>query len=381
MGTRRGRGEGSVFFDARRQRWVALASYWQDGRFRRKWVSALTRQEAQRRLRAVLAGLDRGLAPAPERQTVGQFLRDWLEQTARPTVRPRTYVRYRELLTLHAIPALDKRPLARLAPQDLQALYRRKLDEGLSPRTVGHIHRVLHRALQDALRWGWTARNVCAVVRPPKVARAEPRVLSPEEARRLLDAARGDPLEALWVLALTTGVRQGELLGLKWSDIDLDGGRLHVRRTAYRLRGRGWVEAEPKSQTARRSVALTPLAVDALRRHKARQRAQRLRAGPLWEDRDLVFANAVGGYLEPQNLLRRAFWPLLQKAGLSRLRFHDLRHSAATLLLAQGVHPKVVQELLGHSSISLTLDTYSHTVPDLQAEAAARLERLLGANC
>jgi integrase len=218
-------------------------------------------------------------------------------------------------------------------------------------------------------------------VRPPKVARAEPRVLSPEEARRLLDAARGDPLEALWVLALTTGVRQGELLGLKWSDIDLDGGRLHVRRTAYRLRGRGWVEAEPKSQTARRSVALTPLAVDALRRHKARQRAQRLRAGPLWEDRDLVFANAVGGYLEPQNLLRRAFWPLLQKAGLSRLRFHDLRHSAATLLLAQGVHPKVVQELLGHSSISLTLDTYSHTVPDLQAEAAARLERLLGANC
>lgn len=377
MPRRRGKGEGSIT-QLSDGRWQARLSYWDGGR--RKWKAyyGRTRTEARQKLTAALAALQQGQRPVSERQTVGQFLERWLRDVAQPSLRPRTFTRYRELVQLHTIPALGRRPLARLSPEDLQALYRRKLEEGLAPRTVGHLHRVLHRALQDALRWGLVARNVCAAVRPPKVPTRELRVLGPEDARRLLAAAAGDPFEALYVLALTAGLRQGELLGLKWADVDLDAGRLQVRRTLQRVRFGGWIEAEPKSRTSRRSVVLTPLAVEALRRHRARQLAQRLQAGQAWEDHDLVFTNALGRPIEPQNLLRRSYWPLLERAGLPRMRFHDLRHSAATLLLAQGVHPKVVQEMLGHASISLTLDTYSHVLPNLQVEAAERMQQLLG---
>jgi len=278
----------------------------------------------------------------------------------------------------HAIPALGKRPLARVEPQDLQRLYSRKLEEGLAARTVGKLHVVLHRALQDAVRWGLVGRNVCDAVRPPKVHAQEMRTLSPDEARQFLAAAEGDALEALYVLAITSGLRQGELLALKWQDVDLEAGQLQVRRTIARVNGRGFVEQEPKSARSRRSIALTPLAVDALRRHRARQLERRMIA-LVWEENDLVFANEVGRPIEAQNLVRRSFHPLLKRAELQRVRFHDLRHTAATLLLAQGVHPKVVQEMLGHSTVSLTLDTYSHVMPNMQAEAAAKMQAALSA--
>ncbi len=266
--------------------------------------------------------------------------------------------------------------LAKVSPDELQALYSRKMEEGLAPRTVGHLHRVLHRALADAVRWGRVGRNVCDVVRPPKVQAQEVRALSPDETRQLLTAAAGDPLEALYVLAVTVGLRQGELLGLKWQDVDLDGRRLQVRRSIARLNGHGWLEQEPKSAGSRRSVSLTPLAVAVLQRHRQRQLERRVKA-LAWEDNGFVFANEVGRPMTPQNLTQRSFQPLLERAGLPRMRFHDLRHTAATLLLAQGVHPKVVQEMLGHASIALTLDTYSHVVPGLQAEAATKMEALL----
>lgn len=286
------------------------------------------------------------------------------------------FVRYRELLTLHAIPTLGARPLARVTPQDLQALYTRKLEEGLAPRTVGHLHRVLHRALADALRWGLVARNVCDAVKPPKVQAQEMRALSPIEVRQLLAAAAGDPLQALYVLAVTLGLRQGELLGLRWADIDLDAGRLQVRRSIARLNGQGWLEQEPKSARSRRSVALTPLAVESLRWHRQQQLERRLKTRA-WEDNGFVFANEVGRPITPQNLTQRSFQPLLERAGLPRVRFHDLRHTAATLLLAEGVHPKVVQEMLGHSTVSLTLDVYSHVTPTLQSEAAKKMQAVL----
>jgi integrase len=219
------------------------------------------------------------------------------------------------------------------------------------------------------------ARNVCDAVRPPKVQAKEMRALSPEEARQLLTGAVGDPLEALYILAVTVGLRQGELLGLKWQDVDLDAGRLQVRRSIARVNGHGWLEQEPKSASSRRSVALTPLAVAALQRHRQRQLERRLKA-LAWEDNGFVFANEVGRPMTPQNLTKRSFHPLLERAGLPRMRFHDLRHTAATLLLAQGVHPKIVQEMLGHASISLTLDTYSHVTPSLQAEAAEKMQAI-----
>ena len=373
---RRGHSEGSIF-QRKDGLWAALVDLgYSGGKRRRKALYGRTRRDVQQKLAATQRAVEKGLPVPSERQTLGQFLARWLEAVARPGLRPTTFTRYRELLTLHVIPVLGGRSLGKVTPQDLQGLYS-SLGEKLAPRTVGHVHRVLHRALADALRWGLVGRNVCDTVKPPKVQAAEMRALSPDQARQLLSAAKGDPLEALYVLAVTVGLRQGELLGLKWQDVDLDGGRLQVRRSIAWLTGRRAIEQEPKSAKSRRSVALTPLAVDSLRHHRQRQVERRLVA-LAWEDKDLVFANEVGRPIEPGNLTRRSFQPLLERAGLPRIRFHDLRHTAATLLLAEAVHPKVVQEMLGHASIALTLDVYSHVTPTLQAEAAEKMQALMG---
>ncbi len=374
---KRANGEGSIF-QRKDGLWTAMLDLgYAEGRRKRKALYGRTRRNVQLKLAAARRAVDDGLPLPSERQTLGQFLTHWLESVGRPSLRPRTFIRYREILTVHAIPSLGGRPLGKLTPQDLQALYTRKLEDGLAPSTVGKLHAVLHRAFQDALHWGMVARNVCDAVKPPKAKVKEMRTLSPEQARHLLSKADGDPLHALYVLALTAGLRQGELLGLKWQDADLEMGRLQVRRSIGRINGQGFVEQEPKSARSKRSVSLTPMAVDALRKHRARQREQRLQA-LAWENNDLVFSNGVGRPIEAGNLLRRCFHPLLERAGLPRMRFHDLRHTAATLLLTQGCHPKVVQEMLGHASISLTLDLYSHVVPSMQAEAAAKMQAVLG---
>lgn len=290
-----------------------------------------------------------------------------------------TYEGYERTLRLHVIPEIGSVRLARLTPQALSLLYQRLLDKGLSARTVQLTHAILHRALRQALRWRLIPVNPADAVDAPRPERREFRVLALEEVRRLLEATRGDRLEALYAVALTCGLRQGELLGLRWQDVDLDAGTLAVRQQAMRVQGR-WVFPEPKTAAGRRSVTLPALTVGALRQHRARQNEERLQIGPAWQDElDLVFTNAIGGPIEKQNLVRRSFRPLLERAGLPRVRFHDLRHSAATLLLAGGIHPRVVQERLGHSTISVTMDIYSHVLPTLQRDAAERLDRLLAA--
>jgi integrase len=204
-------------------------------------------------------------------------------------------------------------------------------------------------------------------------------VLAPEQVHVLLEAAKGDRLEALYVLALSTGMRQGELLALRWRDLDLDldNATLQVRGTVQRTMV-GLIIAEPKTTRSRRRVALSPTAVETLRTHRIWQVSERLALGSAWEDQDLVFPNTIGKPIEATNLLRSSFFPLLAKAHLPRIRFHDLRHTAATLLLSRGVHPKVVAEMLGHATISITLDTYSHVLPDMQREAARAMETVLG---
>lgn len=221
------------------------------------------------------------------------------------------------------------------------------------------------------------ARNVCNLVEAPTVPKEEMQILTYEQAQRFLEAAKGDPLETLYIVALTTGMRQGKLLGLQWKDINFTNGILQVKRKIARIGGKGFVFSEPKTAKSRRNITLTPLAIEGLKQHRIHQNEQRLLAGPEWEDYDLVFCNSVGKPIEVGNMTRRSFRPILQKAGLPIIRFHDLRHSCASLLLFLGVHPKVVQELLGHSQISLTLDIYSHAFPSLQTEAALRLNDLL----
>jgi len=247
--------------------------------------------------------------------------------------------------------------------------------KSLSPRSVEYAFSVLSRALNVALRWDLVPRNVCKSATPPRVPKHEIKPLLPEEARQFLAAIKGDRLEAMYVVALALGLRKGECLGLRWNDVDLDAGNLNVRYALQRLKGK--VElVEPKSERSRRQIALPEFALRALKAHRARQLEERLLAGTKWQDTAHVFANALGAPLDPRQI-NRDFRRALTKAGLSAQRFHDLRHTAATLLLVQGVHPRVVMELLGHSQISLTLGTYSHVSPALQREAADKMNALL----
>jgi integrase len=369
--SRRANREGSIY-RRRDGRWVASISL--DHR-RRKSFYGRTREDVGRKLTIALKEHQDGLPVIGERQTVGNYLASWLA-AVEPALRPRTFIRYEQLLRIHAVPYIGRLPLARLAPQHLQRLYADRLSAGLSPTTVTHLHAVLHKALGQAAKWGQTPRNVADLVTKPRMASQDMRTLAPDEARALLDAARNERLEGLYVLALNTGMRQGELLGLRWRDVDLERATIAVRASLQRVRG-AFVFSEPKTARSRRQILVTESVITALRRHRIVQAEERLRAGSAWQDNDLVFPDRYGQPIHATDLTRGAFYPLLQRAGLSRIRFHDLRHSAATLLLGQGVHPKVVADMLGHSTIAITIDLYSHTTPAMHRQAALALEAVL----
>jgi integrase len=321
---------------------------------------------------------------ADDRQTVATFLGRWLEDAVRPTVRASTYARYEGLVRVHLIPAIGRERLAKLSPQQVQAMMNAKLAAGLSPRTVGHLRAVLRRALNQAYRWGLVARNVATLVDAPRVAHHELTPLDPAQALAFLEAARGDRLEALYVLALTTGLRQGELLGLRWQDVDLEAvdpvtqerqPTLTVRQALQRVGGRPQF-VEPKSSRARRSIALPGIVIPALREHRNRQRFEQRWAGTRWQDWGLVFASTIGTPLDGTNVTHR-LQVILERAGLPRQRFHDLRHGAASLHVAAGTPMRQVQELLGHSDYRLTANLYAHVAPVVARDTAARMDAVL----
>jgi len=371
--SKRANGEGSIY---KRDdgRWAASLSI---GRGKRQHFLSKDRDEVARKLTAAKKLLDDGLPIIVERQNIGHFMKSWLEAT-KPSIRERTWVRYEQYVRLHVEPTLGKLSLTKLTPQHLQRLYAERLDAGLSPTTVHHLHATVHKALEQAVRWGLLGRNVADLVDPPRIARFEIQTLSPGDARALLEAAACDRLETLYVLALTTGMREGEVLGLRWRDVHFDANALEIRGSLQRV-PTGMIIAEPKTSKSRRRVGLTDTAITALRQHRARQAAERLRLGPAWENAlDLVFTDETGGPIDATKFLRNSFAPLLKRAGLPPMRFHDLRHTAATLLLGRGIHPKIVSEMLGHSQIAITLDLYSHVTPTMQLEATAAMESILG---
>jgi integrase len=255
-------------------------------------------------------------------------------------------------------------------------MYREKLNTGLAPRTVQYIHTTFHKALKDAVADGLVQRNVTEGIKAPRPRKQEVNALSADQTRAFLHAARGDRFEALFVVAVHCGLREGELLGLRWADVDLYAGTLAVRRTLSETKT-GYIFEAPKNSKGR-NVGLTSSAKDALRCHRAAQNQERLQAGSLWHDQDLVFPSYKGTAMNAKNLTSRYFKPLLAKIGLPHsVRLHDLRHTCATLLLSRGVHPKFVQELLGHATISITLDTYSHVLPSMGDQTAAAMEAVL----
>lgn len=309
--------------------------------------------------------------------TLNAWAQTFLEQVAEPRVRPSTLRGYRSDFRLHIIPSLGGYRLDQLQPAHLERLYEAKLSHGLSPNSVRLIHATLRRALNVAVRWGVVSRNVALLVDPPKVPRFLVEPLTISEARQLLRAARGDRLEARWALGLSLGLRQGEVLGLWWSDLDLVTGRLSVVRQLARRRSSGESVRFTGLKTARsvRTLSLPSPLIASLLAHRERQHAE-INLCPAWADSRLVFASPLGTPLDHSNDAK-AFTRLLNKAGVRRVRLHDLRHTAASLLLADGVHPRVVMELLGHSQIGLTMNTYSHVLPSLLDAAAVSMEGTL----
>lgn len=375
---KRGNGEGSI---SRRSNggWMAqYAVYTPEGR-KRKTIYGKTRKDVAAKLARAVSDREDGLVFDAGNLKVGEYLERWLNDSVEGNVRSRTLSNYQLQVRRHIVPALGRIQLKTLSPAHVQGLYRSKLDAGLAPSSVRYIHAVLHRALKQALRWGLVPRNVTEAVDLPKLVSEEVDALTPEDARAFLDAARGDRFEALYVVAVTTGMRRGELLGLRWTDIELDGAaRLRVGRQLQRMRdGSGLQFVTPKGGKGR-TIRLPVRTVEALKTHRARQAEEKLKAGSLYEDGGLVFATEVGTPLEPSNIDRRSFKPLLEKAGLPDMRFHDLRHTCATALLSEGVNAKFVQELLGHADIKLTLGTYSHFLPSMGDQTATAMENALG---
>ncbi len=352
---RRGKGEGSVFQRKSDKRWVASITL-EDGS--RKELYRKTRQEAHKALQQMLHDAEQGTLATGPQQTVKQ---------------------YRQVLDNHILPALGHVRLQKLTVQHVESFYAQKAKEGKSARTIMSIHGVLRKALSHAVYLNLVPRNLCDIVKKslPRQARYEAQTLTKAQAQRLLERVRGQyPWEALFTLALITGMRRGELAALCWSDIHFEEKYVQVCRSVRQAGlGYGLRVGEPKTASSRRKIVLSPFLVDVLQHHRTRQEEVRRAAGEAWKENDLVFSSSYGGFINLETM-RTWFKRLLKDAGLPPMRFHDLRHSAATLLLAMGVHVKVVQELLGHSNILITLNTYSHVLPSLHDKAMDELSNL-----
>jgi integrase len=336
------------------------------GKRRQKWVSGYrTKRDAERALTEILAAKDSGGYVEPTKQNLAQFATEWLA-AIKPTIRPSTHYSSRNL-QLHVLPRLGSVQLRRIDAGMLNTLYAALLADGrkdhvgggLSPRTVRYVHTIIHRALKDAVKWGRLARNPAGAANPPKaVCRPESITWTADQLRTFLEGTRTSRYSAAYLLLATTGLRRGEALGLRWQDLDLDAGRASIRQTVIAIK-HTVVIGTPKTAKGRRTVTLDTGTVAALREHRRRQAAERLLMGAGWTDNDLVFCHPDGTMLHPERF-SRGFTEAVYRIGLPRIRLHDLRHGWATLALQAGIHPKVVQERLGHANIGITLDTYSH---------------------
>ncbi len=368
---KRGNGEGSIYPNAKGV-WTAVVSL-PDGR--RKYLYAANRHEVARKLALALGAQERGALADARGRKLGEYLDQWLRDVAHPSVREWTYRGYEVHVRCHIKPLLGHIPLDRLKPADVQYFLNGKLAAGLSPKTVRYIRGTLRTALHQAVRWNLIATNAAAMVDGPRVEPYEYKPFTRHEARRFLAAVRGDRLEALYTVALAMGLRQGEALGLRWQDVDLDLGYIRVHRQLQRFHGR-FELVQLKTARSRRTLVMPPVVSKALRVHRDRQTSDQRNESSVWNELGLVFTRADGNPLDG-TVVSHQFHRILDRAELLQRRFHDLRHSCATLLMAQHVSPRVVMEILGHSQIGVTMNTYSHVIPELGKSAAKKMESLL----
>lgn len=350
----------------------------EDGKRRRTFLTVKgTKAEAQRQLRELVTNVDKGMPINTSKATVGEFLDQWMESYVRINTTPKTYYDYAGMIRRYLKPTLGRTFLKDLTPQHVQKMHADMYLQGLSARSVQYAHKVLKQSLKHAVRWNLIGRNVCELVDSPKPRRKEMKALDAADIRRLLDASSGSTYGHIFYLAVYTGLRRGELLALRWCDVDLQSKTLSVNKALTSIRGKGVVASEPKTRNSRRLVSLPPSATGLLRSLKA-QRMEKYEAACVpWTETAYIFCNSDGGPVSPDTITH-AFQRLAKELGFNDIRFHDLRHTHATLMLKQGVHPKIVSERLGHASVNITLDTYSHVLPGLQESAATLFDETLG---
>lgn len=347
------------------------------GKYKYQWVSVKgTKKDAEKRLAEILHQIDTGTFTKPGKTTLADYLEQWLKDYCWPNLASRTAEGYEYIVRCHLIPALGKIRLTQLKPEHLQHVYSDKLSAGLSHRTVRYIHATLYKALQDAVRLGMLVRNSADAVETPKVQRCEMQTMSESDIHIFLELAKSTPYYALFYMALSTGMRRSELLAPRWSDVDLTLCQLSVTRALHQLQDGSLIFTQPKTAKGRRLISLSPSTVIVLREHREQQEKMRQALGLALTEDDLVFCRVDGKPLLP-NSISHAWTKLANRTGLKGIRLHDARHTHASLMLKQGIHPKVVQERLGHASIQITLDTYSHVAPGLQQAAANRFDDIV----
>ena len=350
-----------------------------DGTGRRRFVSETfkgNKKDAERALRELLATIENGGYVASDKETVAQFMVRWLETYAATNTTVRTLHGYRGYVERYINPTIGNIQLQSLTARHIQGLYADLLDRGLSSSTVAQLHRIFKQALSHAVRWGTLTRNSAAATTPPRQQRTTIGMWDIESINQFLDAAHDNRFRDVFQLAVLTGLRRSELTGLQWENVDLVTGNLRIVSTLQRITGYGLVKGQPKTAKSRRSVALAPDAINLMHGIRGRQIEQQLKYGELWLNTGYVFTQENGSPVSP-DMISIAFCALVRKTGLPHLTFHGLRHAHATLALTAGINPKIVSERLGHSTIAVTMDVYSHVLPGLQKEAALAVERLL----
>jgi integrase len=340
---------------------------------------AKTEKEAEQKLEDIKFEIRQNTLATGPRQTLEHYLTSWLENVQKPDIEEITYWNQYGFIKNHLIPAFGHKQLKNLTAQDVQQFYTSLINKEYKPGTIRCIHNVLHKAMKNAVRWKLVSSNVCDQVTIPRNAQRSEvaRALTAQQALHLLKVSRGHPLEAFITLALVTALRHGELMALHWQEVDLERKCLSIKWTVAYIRGRGYIQSDPKSKKSTRAIQLPGFVVDALLCHREQQQKQRLKAGDRWEENDLVFSNRNGRFRRSDYDLK-LFHKLLEKHGLPRIRIHDLRHSAASLLiLVLKMPPKLVQDLLGHSSLDMTMNIYTHADESQQREMMDTFDRFL----
>jgi integrase len=363
-------------FRKRGSKWTFVLDLGRDektGKRKQKWFSGYnTKKEAEKACAKIIAELSEGKYKEESTQTIQDFILDFMETQVKPSTRITTYNNQSFIVNKHILPELGPMQLNKLTPAKLQRFYAKKSKEGLAASYIRSMHAILSKAFRTAVTWGLLEKNVVALVKPPRIETRDISIWTMEEAQEFLSFAEDRKFFIAYVLAIYTGMRRGEILGLRWRDCDLERGTVSIQQTVYKSNNEILIQ-EPKTKGSKRTITLPDYAISCLKKHRVRQNEYKLRLGSAYTDHDLVMANWNGTPVDPADI-NKDFAYAIKKAGLPRIRFHDLRHTHATILLRLGENPKVVSERLGHAEVGITLDTYSHVLPDMQKNLAQNFE-------